>query len=68
MTGAVRIPSGAGRLRSRLHDLEVVRSEQVDEDGWLIEVDIPIAEAEKLAGGRDGEAIRALLPERAPEW
>src|SRR5690606_22237858 len=68
VTGTVRIPPGAGRLRSRLHDLEVVRSEQVDEDGWLIEVDIPIAEAEKLAGGRDGEAIRALLPERAPEW
>jgi GTP-binding protein HflX len=68
VTGRVRLPPSAGRLRSRLHQLEVIRSEQADEEGWLIEVDIPIAEAEKLAAGADGQVIRALLPEREPEW
>jgi len=68
VTGRVRLPPGAGRLRSRLHQLEVIRSEQADEEGWLIDVDIPIAEAEKLAAGADGAVIRALLPEREPEW
>ena len=68
VTGRVRLPPGAGRLRSRLHQLEVIRSEHADEEGWLIDVDIPIAEAEKLAAGADGQVIRALLPEREPEW
>jgi len=48
--------------------LDVIRSEQADEDGWLIEVDIPIAEAEKLAASADGAVIRPLLPEKPPEW
>ena len=42
-------------------------SEQADEEGWLIEVDIPIAEAEKLAQGNDWRGgvnrFRALLEE-----
>jgi len=68
VTGQVRLPPGAGRLRARLHQLEVIRSEQADEEGWLIEVDIPIAEAEKLAASDDGAVIRPLLPEKLPEW
>ena len=68
VTGELRLPPSAGRLRSRLHQLEVVRSEQADEDGWLLDVDLPIAEAEKLAAGEGGEPIRALLPEKLPEW
>ncbi|MEG1679151.1 MAG: GTPase HflX, partial [Stenotrophomonas sp.] len=55
-------------LRARLHQLEVIRSEQADEEGWLIEVDIPIAEAEKLAASEDGAVIKPLLPEKLPEW
>ena len=68
VSGDLRLPPTAGRLRSRLHQLEVVRGEQVDEDGWLLQVEIPIAEAEKLAAGEDGAPIRALLPEKVPEW
>ena len=68
VTGSVRLPPSAGRLRSRLHQLDVIRSEQADEDGWLIEVDIPIAEAEMLAASADGAVIRPLLPEKPPEW
>ncbi|OEZ01502.1 MULTISPECIES: ribosome rescue GTPase HflX [Stenotrophomonas] len=68
VSGDLRLPPSAGRLRSRLHQLEVVRGETADEDGWLLQVEIPIAEAEKLAAGDDGAPIRALLPEKVPEW
>ncbi len=68
VTGSVRLPPSAGRLRARLHQLEVIRSEQADDDGWLVEVDIPIAEAEKLASSEDGAVIKPLLPEKLPEW
>ena len=68
VTGQIRLPPSAGRLRARLHQLEVIRSEQADEEGWLMEVDIPIAEAEKLAASEDGAVIRPLLPEKLPEW
>ncbi|WP_369913985.1 ribosome rescue GTPase HflX [Xanthomonas sp. NCPPB 3005] len=65
--GGLRLPSSAGRLRSQLHQLQVVRSEQADEDGWLLQVDIPITEAERLAASADGAPIRALLPPREEE-
>jgi len=68
VSGDLRLPPTAGRLRSRLHQLEVVRGERSDEDGWLLQVEIPIAEAEKLAAADDGAPIRALLPEKLPEW
>jgi len=67
VTGTLRLPPAAGRLRSRLHALEVVQGEQADEEGWLLEVDIPIAEAERLAASREGAPIRALLPAPPPE-
>jgi GTP-binding protein HflX len=66
--GTLRLPASAGRLRSRLHALDVVRGERADEHGWLIDVDLPLAEAERLAAGRDGEPVRALLPQPAREW
>jgi GTP-binding protein HflX len=66
--GTLRLSPSAGKLRSRLHELDVVRGEQADEHGWLIEVDLPMAEAERLAAGRDGEPIRALLPHVENEW
>jgi GTP-binding protein HflX len=65
--GGLRLPPSAGRLRSQLHQLQVVRSEQADEDGWLLQVDIPITEAERLAASADGAPIRALLPPREEE-
>ncbi|WP_372184351.1 ribosome rescue GTPase HflX [Xanthomonas axonopodis] len=68
LTGQLRLPPSAGRLRSRLHQLEVVRSEQSDEDGWLLEVDLPMVEAERLAAGQDGAPLRAMLPDRREDW
>ncbi|MCC8536541.1 ribosome rescue GTPase HflX [Xanthomonas codiaei] len=68
VTGQLRLPPSAGRLRSKLHQLEVVRGEQVDEDGWLLEVDLPMVEAERLAAGDDGAPLRAMLPDRREDW
>ncbi|QSQ54273.1 GTPase HflX [Xanthomonas translucens pv. undulosa] len=65
--GSLRLPPSAGRLRSQLHQLQVIRSEQADEDGWLLQVDIPITEAERLAASADGAPIRTLLPPREEE-
>ncbi|MEA5124416.1 ribosome rescue GTPase HflX [Xanthomonas floridensis] len=68
VTGQLRLPPSAGRLRSKLHQLEVVRDEQVDEEGWLLEVDLPMVEAERLAAGDDGAPLRAMLPDRREDW
>ncbi|KAB7772406.1 ribosome rescue GTPase HflX [Xanthomonas maliensis] len=68
ITGALRLPPSSGRLRSKLHQLEVVRHEQSDEEGWLLEVDLPLVEAERLAASADGAPLRALLPSRLEEW
>ncbi|WOB49090.1 GTPase HflX [Xanthomonas hydrangeae] len=68
LTGQLRLPPSAGRLRSRLHQLEVVRNEQSDEDGWLLDVDLPMVEAERLAATEDGAPLRAMLPDRREDW
>lgn len=68
LTGQLRLPPSAGRLRSKLHQLEVVRNEQSDEDGWLLDVDLPMVEAERLAAAEDGAPLRAMLPDRREDW
>ncbi|AKU50081.1 ribosome rescue GTPase HflX [Xanthomonas arboricola pv. juglandis] len=68
VTGQLRLPPSAGRLRSKLHQLEVVRGEESDEDGWLLDVDLPMVEAERLAAGDDGAPLRAMLPDRREDW
>lgn len=65
--GELRLPPQAGRLRARLHELGAVSAEQADEEGWLLQIDLPRGEAERLAAGAGGEPLRALLPEREPE-
>jgi len=62
--GELRLPPQAGRLRARLHQLDAVRAEEADEHGWLLQVDLPRGEAERLAARADGEPLRALLPAR----
>ncbi len=48
-----------GRLRARLFALGAVRSEQADEAGWRLDIDLPRAQAAKLAG--EFPAFRAGL-------
>jgi len=57
----------AGRLRARLHQLDAVRSESHDGDGWRLQIDLSEADAARLAAQADGAALRPLLPELEPD-
>jgi GTP-binding protein HflX len=59
--GEVRLPSSAARLRARLHELEAIRGEEVDEHGWILQVDLAIADLQRLFAQAHGEALRPLL-------
>ena len=58
----LRLPPGAGRLRARLHDADAIRAERHDEDGWTLAIDLPLADARRLAAQDDGAPLRPLLP------
>ncbi|WP_345776292.1 ribosome rescue GTPase HflX [Luteimonas salinisoli] len=57
------LPSSAGRLRARLHELDAVRGETQDEGGWQLRIDLPHADAARLAAQSDGAPLRSLLGE-----
>jgi GTP-binding protein HflX len=59
--GELRLPPHAGRLRARLHELDAVRGEEHDEDGWRLRLDLAEADALRVASQPWGEPVRALL-------
>lgn len=61
VVGEVRLPSEAARLHARLHAIGAIREETHDEHGWLLQVDMAIADAQKLYVQAHGEALRPLL-------
>ena len=61
VTGELELPSSAGRLRARLHELDAVREESHDEHGWHLRIDLPHGDAARLAAGPEGSALRDLL-------
>ena len=61
VSGEVLIPSSAARLRSRLHDLGAVRAETATDEGWMLHVDLPHAEAQRLFSQAHGETLRTLV-------
>jgi GTP-binding protein HflX len=61
VTGELRLASDQGRLRARLFALDAVRAEHADEHGWRLEVDLPLAIAERLAAEPGGHSLAALL-------
>ena len=65
--GEILLPIDAGRLRARLHALDAVRGETHDGDGWHLRVDLPLADAARLAAQADGAPLRPLLPTQASE-
>ncbi len=67
LIGEVLLPTDAGRLRARLHALDAVRGEQHGADGWRLQLDLPIADALRLAAQDDGAPLRTLLPVVEPE-
>ena len=60
--GELRLPSDAGRLRARLHEIDAIRGESHDADGWTLDIDLPLADARRLAAHADGAPLRSLLP------
>ena len=53
---------GDGRLRARLHEAEAVASETMDESGgWRLQLDLPLAVAERLAAEPGGHPLHELL-------
>ncbi|MEO7251757.1 MAG: ribosome rescue GTPase HflX [Arenimonas sp.] len=50
-----------GRLRARLHTLGAVREESVDEAGWRLQLELPLATAERLAQEPGGHLLQELL-------
>ena len=65
--GEVVLPTDAGRLRARLHALGAIRDEDHDADGWRLRVDLPLADAARLAAQPDGGPLRLLLPATEPD-
>ncbi|SHF08107.1 GTP-binding protein HflX [Thermomonas hydrothermalis] len=61
LTGTLRLPPDAGRLRARLLALGGVRAEQHDADGWTLQIDLPLTEARRIASQPDGQPLRSLL-------
>ena len=64
--GRVHVPSRAGRLRARLHELGAVRGEQAGDDGWDIQVDLALVDAQRLAAQAGGTALQPLIDAAHP--
>jgi GTP-binding protein HflX len=60
-SGELQLAADHGRLRARLHAAGAVRSEQADESGWRLALDLPWAAAERLAAEPGGHPLHALL-------
>jgi len=65
LTGMIRLPPSAGRLRARLFALDAIRAEQHDADGWTLRISLPEREAARLAALAEGAPLRKLLEHRA---
>jgi GTP-binding protein HflX len=61
VSGTLVLAANEGRLRARLHALGAVRSETVDEAGWHLQLEIPLATAERLSQEPGGHLLHALL-------
>ena len=67
--GTLHLPAHSAGLRARLHALGAIRGENHDEAGWHLDVDLTLADAQRLAVQAGGAALEPLLP--APfreEW
>ena len=65
LVGSLALPARAGRLRARLYALDAVRREvHTDDGGWELDLDMAVADAEKLAAGPGGDLLEPLLPQR----
>ena len=63
VSGQVRLAPTAGRLRARLFAAGAVQSEEADDAGWRLDLDMPLDTARQLLGDGDTEnaELRDLL-------
>ena len=61
VTGELVLASDQGRLRARLHSLGVVRAETFGEQGWHLQLELPLATAERVVNEPGGHLLQALL-------
>ncbi len=61
LVAELRLAPSQGRLRARLHAEAAIVSETADEAGWLLQLDLPMAAAERLAAEPGGHVLHALL-------
>jgi GTP-binding protein HflX len=61
LVAELQLAPGDGRLRSRLHAEGAVVAETADEAGWRLQLDLPMAAAERLAAEPGGHVLHALL-------
>ena len=61
VSGELVLASDQGRLRARLHSLGVVRAESFDEQGWHLQLEMPLATAERAVNEPGGHLLQALL-------
>ncbi|MFY2764218.1 ribosome rescue GTPase HflX [Arenimonas sp. MALMAid1274] len=61
LRGELALGPGEGRLRARLHTLGAILSETTDENGWVLQLDLPLAAAERLASEPGGHLLQPLL-------
>ena len=57
VSGRVLLSPMAGRLRARLFAAGAVRREEVDEAGWRIDLDMPLATAQQVLAGNDADSV-----------
>ena len=57
VTARVRLSPLAGRLRARLFEAGAIRHERCDDEGWQIELDMPLAVARHVFDGTDPESV-----------
>ena len=61
VSGELVLGPDQGRLRARLHSLGVVRGETSDEHGWRLQLEMPLATAERAVNEPGGHLLQALL-------
>ena len=57
VTARVRLSPLAGRLRARLFEAGAITHEQSDEDGWQVDLDMPVAVARQVLDGSDPDSV-----------
>ena len=57
VTARVRLSPLAGRLRARLFEAGAITHEQSDEDGWQVDLDMPLTVARQVLDGSDPDSV-----------